>query len=231
VTQALLVSNVLLWIAVLVLAGVVVALVRQLGILYERVAPAGALMERRGPAVGEPAPALEAVSFAGGARTVGGATGRAMLLFFLSPTCPVCKTLLPALRSVARAEAGWLDVVLASDGPPTEHAAFIAAERLETFPYVLSGELGMTYQVAKLPYAVLVDGAGVIRAKGLVNSREHLESLFEAHERGVASLQEWARRGVPAQGAGSGGGVPAQGAGSEAGVPALSAGSDQKVIQ
>jgi methylamine dehydrogenase accessory protein MauD len=174
-------------------AGVVVVLVGLLGVLSERLAAAGDLMERRGPAVGDAAPAIAAALLGGGARSVGGATGRAMLLFFLSPTCPVCKTLLPALRSIARAEAGWLDVVLASDGPPEEHAAFVVAERLETFPYVLSGELGMTYQVAKLPYAVLVDGTGVVRAKGLVNSREHLESLFEAHERGVASLQEWVR--------------------------------------
>jgi hypothetical protein len=38
---------------------------------------------------------------------------------------------------------------------------------------------------------VLLDGAGVVRAKGLVNTREHLESLFEAKERGVASLQDF----------------------------------------
>ena len=48
-TQALLVSNVILWVAVVLLAGVVVALVRQIGVLYERVAPAGALMVGRGP--------------------------------------------------------------------------------------------------------------------------------------------------------------------------------------
>ena len=52
----------------------------------------------------------------------------------------------------------------------------------------------MTHQVAKLPYAVLLDGSGVVRAKGLVNSREHLESLFEAVERGVASIQDWVGR-------------------------------------
>jgi hypothetical protein len=40
---------------------------------------------------------------------------------------------------------------------------------------------------------VLLDGAGVVRAKGLVNSREHLESLFEAMERGVASIQDYVR--------------------------------------
>jgi hypothetical protein len=37
----------------------------------------------------------------------------------------------------------------------------------------------------------LIDAAGVVRSKGLVNSREHLESLFEASERGVASIQQF----------------------------------------
>jgi methylamine dehydrogenase accessory protein MauD len=192
-SDALLVSNVVLWVAVVVLAGVVAALVRQIGVLYERVAPAGALMLGRGPEVGEPAPVIRVEELSGAARDVGGveAGGRSTLLFFLSPTCPVCKTLLPALRSAARKEAGWLDVVLASDGVRAEHEAFIRAERLERFPYVLSPALGMTYQVAKLPYAVLLDAAGTVRAKGLVNTREHLESLFEAKERGVASIQEY----------------------------------------
>jgi methylamine dehydrogenase accessory protein MauD len=45
--------------------------------------------------------------------------------------------------------------------------------------------------VARLPYAALIDPQGVVRAKGLVNNREHLESLFEAERRGVASLQEF----------------------------------------
>jgi len=196
-TEALVVSNVVLWIVVVVLAGVVVALTRQLGVLYERVAPVGALMVGRGPAVGEPAPVIRVDTLDGDPIDVGGRNdrGRSTLVFFLSPTCPVCKTLLPALRSAARKETGWLDVVLASDGARDEHAAFVRRERLETFPYVLSPELGLRHQVGKLPYAVLIDAAGVVRARGIVNTREHLESLFEAKERGVASLQEWVMGG------------------------------------
>jgi methylamine dehydrogenase accessory protein MauD len=192
-TEALLVSNVVLWIVVVVLAGTVLALVRQLGVLYERVAPAGALMVSRGPAVGEVAPLVRADALSGPARELGGARadGRSTLLFFLSPTCPVCKALLPAVRSIVRREGDWLEVVLASDGPRAEHEAFVREHRLEDFPYVLSTPLGVTHQVGKLPYAVLLDAAGVVRAKGLVNTREHLESLFEAMERGVASLQEY----------------------------------------
>ena len=52
-------------------------------------------------------------------------------------------------------------------------------------------ELGLGYRVGRLPHAVLIDETGVIRSTGLVNSREHIESLFEASERGVASLQEF----------------------------------------
>ena len=44
---ALVVSNVVLWLLVLGLSIVVLALVRQLGVLHERIAPVGALMLAR----------------------------------------------------------------------------------------------------------------------------------------------------------------------------------------
>jgi methylamine dehydrogenase accessory protein MauD len=196
VTTALTASVVLLWIVVVVLAAVVFALTRQIGVLYERVAPAGALMIGRGVVVGEQAPVVRAARIGGESEMVGAPAddARSTLVFFLSPTCPVCKTLLPALRSMAAAEARHLRILLAGDGATGEHEAFARRERLESFDYVLSQQLGVTWQIAKLPYAVLVDGAGVVRAHGIVNSREHLESLVEAHEHGVASIQEFARQ-------------------------------------
>ena len=54
----------------------------------------------------------------------------------------------------------------------------------------------MKFQISKLPYAVLIDESGTIRAKGLVNSREQLESLFTAKELGVASVQEFLATGA-----------------------------------
>jgi methylamine dehydrogenase accessory protein MauD len=194
--EALIVSNVALWVVVVALAAVVFALTRQIGILHERVAPAGALAAERGPRVGESAPVLEVEDWYGTRRAIGAADaeGKSTLLFFLSPTCPVCKTLLPTLRSTVRAEARWLRLVLASDGARSEHEAFVREHGLEAETYVLSTELGLAYRVAKLPYAVLVDAAGVVRAKGLVNTREHLESLFEAKEHGVGSIQEYVER-------------------------------------
>lgn len=191
-TEALLVSNVLLWALVLVLAVVVIALARQVGVLHERLAPVGALATQPGPAVGEAAPELELADLAGGIVRVGGesATGERMLLFFLSPTCPVCETLLPTLIRAARGEPK-LRVVFASDGEPEEHRAFAREHGLDAAGYVVSMDLGMRFQVAKLPYAVLIDEGGIVRSKGIVNTREHVESLFEAHARGVASIQDY----------------------------------------
>jgi methylamine dehydrogenase accessory protein MauD len=190
---ALAISVAVLWVAVGVLSVVVLALARQVGVLHERVAPAGALLTRAGPAPGERAPVMDVRTFDGDALTVGGASaaGRRTLLFFLSPSCPVCKTVLPTVLSVAADETPPIEVVLASDGRPDEHATLAAEFRAKGLPYVLSTELGLAYQVAKLPYAVLIDADGVVRAKGIVNTREHVESLVEAERLGVASIQDF----------------------------------------
>ena len=191
--SALAISNIVLWLLVLVLAGVLLAVVRQLGVLHERIAPAGALMLNRGLKVGEAAPVVSVADLRGQSHEVGAARadGRSTLVLFVSPSCPVCKTLLPAIKSSRKDERGWMDVILASDGDLKEQQEFVRAQGLESIPYVVSAALGLAYQVSRLPFAALLDDHGVLRARGLVNSREHLESLFEAKRLGVASLQEY----------------------------------------
>ena len=191
--SALAISNLVLWLLVLGLTAVVLALARQLGVLHERIAPAGALMLNRGLIVGEPAPVLEVADLQGRAHQLGRprGDGRSTLLLFVSPSCPVCKSLLTAVKSSANDERAWMDVILASDGDHTEQREFVRAQGLEGIPYVVSAALGLAYQVGRLPFAALLDERGILRARGLVNSREHLESLFEAKRLGVASLQEY----------------------------------------
>jgi len=115
-------------------------------------------------------------------------------LMFVSPSCPVCKALLPVLKSSRKSEKSWLEIILASDGDLPSQKEFVAAQELDVFPFVVSSSLGMAYQVSRLPFAALIDGDGVLRARGLINSREHLESLFEAKRLGVASMQEYMSR-------------------------------------
>ncbi|HEX3845942.1 MAG TPA: methylamine dehydrogenase accessory protein MauD [Steroidobacteraceae bacterium] len=187
------VSVIVLWIVVLALIAVVFALTRQLGVLHERISPVGALMLNRGLKVGERAPVVDAADLDGGSLEIGAprADGKSTLLLFVSPTCPVCKSLLPIVKSSGRQERDWLEIVLASDGAPEEHRAYVRDNDLAQARYVISAPLGMTYQVSRLPFAALLDEGGVLRARGLVNSREHLESLFEAKRLGVASLQDY----------------------------------------
>jgi methylamine dehydrogenase accessory protein MauD len=101
----------------------------------------------------------------------------------------MCKKLLGVARSFMRSERRHLWLALIGDGERAEQERLIREHKLEGFPYVVSPVVGMTYQVGKLPYAVLIDERGVVRGKGLVNSREQLESLFTAKELGVASIQ------------------------------------------
>jgi methylamine dehydrogenase accessory protein MauD len=192
-SDALAISNLLLWIAVVVLAAVVVALARQIGLLHERVAPAGALLLSGGPRVGDPVPSFSGSDLLGRPLRLGGPSedGRSTLLLFVAPGCPVCESLLPVVKGMAEEEARRLRVVLASDGPLEAQRRFVERHGLDPLPFVVSSELGVAHGVARLPHAVLSDAAGILRAKGLVNSREHLESLLEAQERGVASIQEY----------------------------------------
>jgi methylamine dehydrogenase accessory protein MauD len=191
---ALTVSVVLLWLAVIAMGLMLWALSRQVGVLFERVAPMGALITDAGPAVGQPSPSFQLRGIQSEAVTIGDATERNQLLFFLSPTCPVCKKLIPVLKALVRDEGRQLQVVLASDGEQAEHLRFVQQQGLGEFAYVLSTELGMGYRVSRLPYAVLLDRQGVVRAKGLVNSREQLDSLLNAAEMGTASIQQYLDR-------------------------------------
>ena len=87
--------------------------------------------------------------------------------------------------------------MLASDGEPGQHARFVKDKGLSRFPYVLSEHLGRSFGVSKLPYAVLIDETGKLSATGLINTREHLESLFVAKESGVANIQQFLRSSDP----------------------------------
>jgi methylamine dehydrogenase accessory protein MauD len=187
----MMVSQALLWGVVILLSVTVLALARQVGVLHERVAPAGALISGAGPGVGEKSPKMEVHALAGNAITVGGplAAGKAMLMLFVSQTCPICKKLIPIAVNFAKSER--LDVLFVGDADLAEQKKLIAQFDLDEHCFVNGPEVGMAYRVDKLPYAVLLDDQGVIAAKGLVNSREHFESLIIAKETGYATIQSY----------------------------------------
>lgn len=198
----LLVSQTMLWIVVGLLAVTVIALARQIGVLHERIAPVGALAMSQGPQPGQAAPVVRGQLLAGPELTIGGprASERLQLLFFVSPSCPVCKQLLPTARKFARAED--IDLLLVGDGDVAEHRAMAVRHDVDPGMFVMGGDIGRAFQVGKLPYAVLIDPRGLIVAQGLVNTREHLESLTSVQETGFKSVQDYliARRAAATTG-------------------------------
>lgn len=188
--DSLAVAVLILGLVVALLVIVVLALARQIGVLHTRLAPAGALMNTAGPEVGSAAPKLALQDIDGVSVNIGGTTSSSTLILFVSPTCPICKELVPVACSMARSDK--LRLLFASDGGELpQHIEYIEKMGIETYSYLLSSELGLKFAAGKLPYAALIDSDGILRSRGLVNSREHLESLVEAMLSGYDSLQDY----------------------------------------
>ena len=187
----LVISAVFSWVVTLALVVALLALARQVGVLHMRVAPAGALTTSGGPAVGAKAPAISAQTLDGTMVSVGGAApGAALrLLMFVSATCPLCKNLIPMAKSFARDER--VQLIFVGDDTVDAQRAMIERHGLGGYQFINGPDVGQAFEVGKLPFAVLLDADGLILSKGLVNSREHLESLIIAHEMGVHSVQDY----------------------------------------
>ncbi len=149
---------VVLWILVAVLAVVVVALARQIGVLQLRLAPIGALeVDDEGPPLGE-VPEARAARTPEGSSTVVGGPGSGRLVAFVSDTCPICEQVAPSLPAAARASGLELQVVSDPD-------------------------LELAYRVPGVPFVVVLDELGLVRSKGTVNSLEQVEGLVDTARR------------------------------------------------
>lgn len=145
------------WILLVVLAVIVVALARQVGTLHLRLGPRGALeIDTEGPALGEAPPPMPGTT-SDGRRSMLGGPGPRRVVLFASPTCGVCKEVAPALAPAAAA-SGYAAQILHD----------VDAER--------------AWDVPGTPFVVVLDAAGIVRAKGTVNNLEQVEGLIDTAE-------------------------------------------------
>ena len=146
------------WALLVVLAIVVVALARQIGVLQLRLAPIGALeVDGEGPPLGN-VPEARAARTPDGSSTVVGGPGSGRLVAFVSDTCPICEQVAPSLPAAARASGLELQVVSDPD-------------------------LEVAYRVPGVPFVVVLDELGLVRSKGTVNSLEQVEGLVDTAQR------------------------------------------------
>ena len=154
------------WFLLIAVCVVVVALARQVGVLHLRLGPLGALeIDDEGPRLGQKPPVLRAREEDGSPVVLGG-PGGGRLVVFVSSTCPVCEQVRPSVP--AAATAGGLVPQVVSD-PEAERA----------------------WAVPGVPFVVILDPSGAVRAKGTVNDLEQLEGLVDtAARRTPPELQE-----------------------------------------
>jgi methylamine dehydrogenase accessory protein MauD len=185
----LLVSYVLLWVVVALLAVVVLAAVRQIGLIQHRIPPVGARMTAVGPQIGSQAPGFNGPDLFGRPTTLGSPRGRKSLLVFVSTRCDTCDDLAPAIKSIARSESDMIDTILMSDSPEEDVRNYARRHSLTHLPIVVSQEVVESYAVQATPYGLLVDESQNVVSKGIVNNIEHLESLVRAGELSIDSME------------------------------------------
>ncbi len=185
------VSYIGLWIVTLIQACILVALLRQVGLLHLRLQPAGARTTNIGPEIGTRLPEIQVNDIFGDLVPVV-SHSRARLLLFIAPPCSACAELLPGAKTLARSERTRMDVVFLTAFEDQEvNQAYVEQHALTDLPYVASAHLAQEYGVLGTPYALAIDADGIVRAKGIVNHIEHLESLVEALSRGQATLDDY----------------------------------------
>ncbi|TNY37083.1 TlpA family protein disulfide reductase [Thermomonospora catenispora] len=159
----------LTWAAIALLAFVVAGLVRRVHLLAGGGRPADP-----GPAVGAPAPHF--------ARLAPDPAAERTLLLFLDADCGACPRVLAELRAI-RAERGRpLPVAALYAGrAPREPAEDVAVHAEEA-------SLFEEYRIPAVPFAVLVDRSGRVRAARPVGSPEALRELLAETGEGRATV-------------------------------------------
>ncbi|MCH8815474.1 MAG: hypothetical protein IH957_10345 [Chloroflexi bacterium] len=155
----------------------IIAFARELGVILVRLGPVTARPTPDGPTIGERIEALELSDLHGRTYNIS-ACKTERLLVFVSPTCPGCDELLPGLRTLG-AEFGVTPRVFAISSKEGTPGDFDYAKRLAPHvPYICDPGLHDRFGVHTSPYAVLLDHDNVVKAKGVANNLQHLESLF-----------------------------------------------------
>ena len=173
---AWLASYVVLWAVVLFQGVVIFVVLRQLGIIYLGTAQGVA---RDGIAAGQRAPDFTLPDLAGRLVSLADFRGRSLLLVFGSTSCAPCRGLVPDLNELARTREADLSALFLIRGELAEVRRFVDELDVQV-PVALHSdeELPEKYKARVTPFAFVIDGEGIVRAKGLANNREHLDMLL-----------------------------------------------------
>jgi hypothetical protein len=154
------------------------AVMRQIGVLSMRIKPIPALVDdEAGPTPGTVLAdvPLEAAANADGLRPF---ARERSLVFFVSPTCSLCASLLKPLAAVRKTYPD-LDVFLAAEEEPNRAADYARRSRT-SLPVFVAPDLFRAWEIEGTPFALIADRERRILRSGVVNNLEQLEVLIES---------------------------------------------------
>lgn len=170
----LIASNIGLLAAVLALGAVLLSLARQIGVLHERTAPAGAALQRMRAARPLDPNALTLTDLNGVRATLRDfAGGRALALLFVGPDCPVCKELLPKFEP-ALEHLHLLPCYAGAAGSPNAQAGYAATHGLDPDRYFPGNDLAIALQVMHTPTLVVIESDGKVILRETLRGHAHL---------------------------------------------------------
>lgn len=170
-----LISFLLQWILIGLLAFVVIGLMRQIGELRLRLGEGG----DTGIAVGSKAPLFQGEGLNG---TVDLETfvGQRLVVIFVHPTCPPCKVLFASLNEDSEEyEKREVRLVIVSGGSLEQNREMVDGFKLSS-PLVIQQEheISDLYGCSWTPFAFVVDADGSVSGKGVVNNSSALRELL-----------------------------------------------------
>ncbi|ANA82760.1 methylamine dehydrogenase [Paenibacillus glucanolyticus] len=169
------ISYSILWLLVVPLVILNLVLFRQLGIMVMGTARG---VNQSGIPVGKKIPEAVTTKLQGTEWSTSELMGMPSLMLFGSPTCKECADILPDFKRIA--EMNNVKPVLLLFSSVDLASDYIRKIAYEDEVLIVSSEFANHLDVQVTPYAYAVDTNGVIRHKGLVNSREQLEAYAKA---------------------------------------------------
>jgi methylamine dehydrogenase accessory protein MauD len=172
-----LISNVVLWVALLVLGFLLLGALRALGLLRWRLeqleATTPSRLGRGGLKPGKRAPDFTLPSVAGGDVSLHEFAGRRVFLVFTQSGCKPCHHVVPELNKLQR--GGDVQVLVVNNGE-LEATRQWAGEAGVCFPVLVQEQFSVSkrYEMYATPFAFLIDERGVIASKGIINNGQHI---------------------------------------------------------